>query len=407
MANKRVRLAVVGASRGAYLTGTMKYLEDRAELAAICDRNEEALGRWKESFPGVKRFDSFERMLEDPDIDAVLLATPMMMHAQQSVQALKAGKHVISEVTAAITLEQCWELVETVEQTGLTYMMSENYCYTRPNMMLNHMIRGGLFGDLTYMEGGYIHDCRQLMHDAHGNLTWRGEKGRQYNGNSYPTHSLGPVAQWLAAGDPTDELDMVTTFATRSASTNAYFKEVFGPDHPGASASFWKHGDSASTLIRTKKGAVITLRFDARSARPHNMTHYEIQGTKGAYLSPRYGGDEHLVWLAGHSPGRVPADADGREPEWESLWGHADRWEHPLWKSNLADAEQAGHGGGDFFVLREFADAILENRRPAIDVYDAVTWSAVFPLSMQSVEGGGAPVKFPDFKRGSVSGSGK
>jgi len=402
MAKGRVRLAVVGASRGAYLTKTVSFLKERAELAAICDRNAEALEQWKNDFPDVKRFDSFERMLEDPDIDAVVLATPMLMHAQQSIQALKAGKHVISEVTATATLEQCWELVETVEQTGLTYMMSENYCYARPNMMLKHMIGSGLFGDLTYMEGGYIHDVRQIMHDAQGNLTWRGDIGRLYDGNSYPTHSLGPVSQWLAAGDPTDELDIVTSFATRGGSMSAYFKEVFGADHPGASESFWKHGDSSSTLIRTKKGVVIMLRFDVRSSRPHNMMHHEIQGSKGAYLSPRYGGDEHLIWLDGHSKGSVTG---GNGPEWESLWNYTDRWEHPLWKSNLADAEQAGHGGGDFFVLREFVDAILENRRPAIDVYDAVTWSSVFPLSMQSVEGGGIPLAIPDFRRGGMAGS--
>jgi predicted dehydrogenase len=320
----------------------------------------------------------------------------MFLHARQAVRALEAGKHVISEVIAAHTLEDGEALIEAVEKSGLTYMMAENYCYSRSNMMVKRMAESGAFGELIHLEGGYIHDCRHLTHDPKGELTWRGELFRSYNGNGYPTHSLGPVAQWLGIHrEGGDEFVELSTYTSRSLAGSAYFKERFGAEHPAAQDGFWKQGDSSVTLIRTRKGALVTLRYDVQSARPHHMTHYALQGTKGAYLSERTHGENPLVWLDGISPGK---STDG-SAEWESIWNYTADWEHPWWKELGNDAVQAGHGGGDYFVLREFASAILERRKPEIDVYDAVIWSSVFPLSMQSVAQGGAPVQFPKVKR--------
>ncbi|GGD79478.1 Gfo/Idh/MocA family protein [Paenibacillus nasutitermitis] len=394
-----VRLAVVGGSRGAYFSRSLNHLGGRAELVAVCDTDEGVLQKWKEDFPEVVGYSSYERLLEDPQVDAVFLATPLLLHASQAILAMKKGKHVMSEVIAAHTLEDSWELAETVEQTGLTYMMAENYCYMRSNMMIKNMVSQGAFGEITSAECGYIHDCRSLLHNRDGSLTWRGRKQRDFCGSTYPTHSLGPVSQWLGINrEGGDEFDSLVTFSSKSRSTAKYFHEHFGGEHPGAGADFWKQGDSTVTLIRTKKGVVITLKYDTQSARPHNMTHYELQGTKGAYLSPRYDSEEPLIWLENQSAGAGAAAHAGREPEWGSLWNHADEWEHPLWKRWGEEANKAGHGGGDFFVLDEFVSAILEQRKPAIDVIDAITWSSVFPLSIQSIAEGGRPVKFVNFK---------
>jgi len=368
-------------------------MEGKARLEAVCDSNPEALRRWREEYPGVRAYSEFDRLLEDANIDAVYIATPLFLHAQQAIAALRAGKHVLCEVIAAHTLEDGWELIETVEATGLTYMLAENYCYMRSNMLVRNMVEHGLFGDIIHAEGGYIHDCRSLFHHSDGQLTWRGEMMRGYNGNTYPTHSLGPVAQWLRINrEGGDSLDSLTTFVSKSEATAKYFAEHVSSDHPGASPAYWKQGDSAVTLIRTKKGAIITLRYDVQSSRPHNMTHYALQGTSGAYLSERAEGENSLVWTE-----KMSGDGVGH-PQWEPLWNRAGEWEHPLWRHWLPEAEKAGHGGGDFFVLREFVAAIIERRKPEIDVYDAVTWSSVFPLSIQSVNGQGAPVKFPDFR---------
>lgn len=401
MANRIIRLAVVGGRRGGSFGHTLSLLSDKVQLSAVCELNEDILCSWKKQFPYVKAYTRYEDLLEDREIDAVLLATPFLIHAQQAIQALRAGKHVLSEVIAAHTLEDCWELVETVEQTALTYMMAENYCYMRPNMMIGNMVQRGLFGQITHVEGAYLHDCRSLTHYADGNLTWRGELQRNYNGMVYPTHSLGPLAQWLGIGKKGgDQFDFMTTLTSGRASMKKYFLEHMGEKHAGAiSDDYWLQGDSAVTLIRTKNGVVITLRLDWVSSRPHNMTHYGLQGTKGAYLSPRHHMEDPLVWIENHSPGHSEGLPGQVHAEWESLWKYAAQYEHPLWQQRMETAQGAGHGGGDFFVIDEFVEAILRNRPPAINVYDAVTWSCVFPLSMQSVANMGKTVKFPDFTK--------
>ncbi|WP_127579423.1 Gfo/Idh/MocA family protein [Paenibacillus koleovorans] len=393
-----VRLAVVGGRRGASFKHALGILADRVQLVAVCELNEGMLRDWQAAYPGIAAYSDYDRLLENPNVDAVLLATPLTLHAGQAVRALRAGKHVLSEVIAAHTLEDAWELVETVEQTGLTYMMAENYCYMRPNMMIGHMVEQGVFGDITFVEGAYLHDCRRLTHDAGGALTWRGNLQRSHDTMNYPTHSLGPLAQWLGI-NRTDELDYMSTYTSRNGSMAKYFREQFGEQHPGSRDDYWLQGDSAVTTIRTKKGVVISLRLDWVSGRPHQMTHYGLQGTGGAYISSRHHDEDPLVWIEGRSPGSS-IDLPGQpRATWESLWGYRDEYEHPLWRSWLKEAEQAGHGGGDFFVIDEFVGAILERRPPAIDVYDAVTWSSVFPLSAQSVAARGKPVDFPAFAR--------
>ncbi|MDF2668454.1 MAG: hypothetical protein K0R67_760 [Paenibacillus sp.] len=393
-----VRLAVVGGRRGAAFKLALSTLSDRVTLTAVCELNEKMLNDWKQNYPDIRTYTDYAQLLEAPDVDAVLLATPLMMHARQAIQALRAGKHVLSEVIAAHTLEDAWELVETVEQTGLTYMLAENYCYMRPNMMIGNMIGQGVFGDITFVEGAYIHDCRRLTHYPDGELTWRGELQHNLNAMNYPTHSLGPLAQWLGI-NRTDELDYMSTYTSRNGSMTRYFQEQFGDSHPGSNPSYWQQGDSAVTTIRTKKGVVISLRLDWVSGRPHNMTHYGLQGTKGAYLAARHDHEDPLVWIDGRSPGSS-LDLPGQEKAvWESLWAYRDEYEHPLWQRWLKEAEQAGHGGGDFFVIDEFVSSIHNKRRPAIDVYDAVTWSSVFPLSLQSVGTEGKPIQFPAFTK--------
>lgn len=412
-----VRLAIAGGHRGASFTSALGLLQDKLELTAICDTSEAVRSEWLKSAPSIKAYDSFSRLLEDPNVDAVFIATPMMLHAQQAVQAMDAGKHVLSEVIAAVTLEECWELVEAVERTGYTYMMAENYCYRRETMFVRNMAEKGAFGEITFAEGGYIHDCRDLNIYIDGTRTWRGNlragNSQATRGNGYPTHSLGPVAQWLGI-NRTDRLLRTTTFVTQSAARYEWAKSVLPEDHPDTDPNSWANSaDSASTLIQTEQGRVISLRFDSASPRPHNMVHYGIQGTAGAFISRRHDEEEPLVWLDGVSPGASPANfrygydgfarPPGHEerghPEWQLLWDLADRYEHPLWKEHGEDALSSGHGGGDYLVLRDFAESIINGTKPPIDVYDAVTWSSITPLSIQSVQQNGIPMDVPQFNR--------
>jgi len=389
-----LRFAVVGAGRGKTFINAAQNSAAGIELVAICDQNEAALKKWADA--GLKLYNSFDQVLNDPGIDAVCIATPVPMHARQSIAALEAGKHVLSEVTACYTLEEGWDLIAAAERTGRTFMMAENYCYIAAVMQVQHMVESGVFGELTYASGSYLHDCRNLFFGKGGDLTWRGRLRHEMVACTYPTHSLGPVARWLGI-NRTDFLATTATWQSKSRATADYARRNLPEQGPYAEDAYWPHPDTSSTSIRTQGGALIDIRVDFASPRPHQMMRYELQGTRAAFVLPDAIGApkiDPLIWIQDRSP----TNARGIAEEWEPLSKYREEYEHPLWKEHRESAEKAGHGGGDFFILREFASAIAEERLPLIDVYDAVTWSSITPLSLESIARGNAPVVVPNFK---------
>jgi len=394
-AGEVVKLAVVGGGRGRAFVGCAEALAPRLEITAVCDPDEEVRARWREMVPGIECFAGLTEALQSADCNAVLVSTPMPLHAQHSLEAMRAGKHVLSEVIACTTVDEGRELVSAAQSTGLTYMMAENCCYFRENMIVNEMARRGLFGRPVYAECAYIHDCRALGFGGDGELTWRGVLGRDTDGDWYPTHALGPVAQWFGIGrERKDGFDKAWTVASGAFARPAYAAERFGPDHPAAGGEFWSAGDATTTLISTRNGGLISLHADHASPRPHHpTTRFELRGTEGAFVSPRTSGDDPLVWIKGRSPG----DTTGYDAEWESIWTYAEEFEHPLWRRYAAEAGEAGHGGSDLMTLAAFVDSVLDGTRPPIDVYDAVTWSSLMPVSVESRARGGAAVEIPEF----------
>ncbi len=360
------------------------------EIPAICDIDEQNLGRALGIVEKARGYrpqgfsqgpGDYRRMLARDDFEAVLIATPQELHAAMAVDALKAGKFVGSEVPAATTVDECWELVRTQEKTGTGYMMLENYCYSDHVLQVLNMARKGVFGELTYAEGAYIHEIRGMRFDPNGGLTWRGENIRKNVGNIYPTHALGPVCQWLGVNRE-DRLVSMVAMASKSAATQAYAAEKFGKDHPAAEIEF-RNGDTNNALIKTAQGRLIEIRYDAASPRPHGMGQYALQGTRGAYES-RFG--IHNVYVEGRSP----------DHKWEPLEKYRGEYRHPYWVEKGEEANKTGHSGGDFFVMRDFLEAIRTGKS-AVDVYDAATWSVIRPLSAVSIEGGSRPVEIPDF----------
>ncbi len=327
---------------------------------------------------------AYLRLLDRNDVDAVLIGTPEPLHAPMAVDALLAGKHVLSEVAAATTLADCWRLVRTVEQTRRVYMMAENCCYYRTNLLVGNLVRAGLFGELTYGECGYVHEVRRLFFTPDGKLTWRGELS-SWRANWYPTHALGPVAQWMGIHRG-DRLDAIVSMATSSASMDAYVARQFPPDSPARGRRFG--GDSITSLIRTAKQRVIEIRFDVSSPRPHpSTTYFTLQGTAGSYRDAE---GEQRIWIEQRSPRYA----------WEPLTPYAAEFDHELWRRHAAEAGKTGHGGSDYLMLRDFFEAVRSGRPSPVDVYDAAAWSAVIPLSEASVQAGGAPQAFPDFTSG-------
>jgi predicted dehydrogenase len=388
---KPIRFAVIGAGRGKTFINAAKTSPD-IELVAICDQNPDALKQWGVG-SGIRLYSSYEQVLNDPGVDAVCLATPVPLHARQSIEALEAGKHVLCEVTATYSLEEGWELIAAVERTGLTYMMAENYCYIDAVLQVQNMVEQGVFGDISYASGSYIHDCRSLFFTNDGDLTWRGNVRSKLVANSYPTHSLGPVARWLGI-NRTDFLKSTATWQSGSHTASHYAKRNHADRTGITDRNFWAHPDTVTTCIRTANDILIDLRLDWASARPHHMTRYELQGTKASFSWPDGAKSEPLIWIEDRSP----ANERGIATEWEPLAKYREEFEHPLWREHREQAVKAGHGGGDYFILREFSQAIEEERLPMIDVYDAVLWSSITPLSELSIAQGNIPIEVPNFK---------
>lgn len=398
--SKPIRFAVVGAGgagqvgcgRGRTFINAAKHLPDEIEMTAVCDTDPNVVEQWQAQ--GVKAYLDYEQLLDDCEIDAVCISTPVPLHARQSIMALQSGKHVLSEVTASFAMDESWELVEAVEKTGLTYMMAENYCFMRENLLIENMVQQGVFGEITYVSGAYLHDCRDLMWTPEGDLTWRGQLRKTHYGNTYPTHSLGPVSRWLGI-NKTDRYVSTATWGSNCRAIPAYAARNI-PSRPEYSAARdWLCNDNAITMLKTEKGVLAEIRVDWASPRPHNMARHELQGTKASYTSQEHG-NEALIWIEDRSP----TTKTGVAQAWEPISKYYDEFEHPLWREHMADAQKAGHGGGDYFIMREFAAAVRENRPPMVDVYDAVTWSCITPLGMQSIDNGCAPVPVPDFKAG-------
>ncbi|HJN19211.1 MAG TPA: Gfo/Idh/MocA family oxidoreductase, partial [Armatimonadota bacterium] len=369
------------------------------EVPALCDTNDanlnRAIGVVKEARGNAPVGYSqspthYRRLLDRGDVDAVIVATPQQLHGAMCIDALNAGKHALSEVAAAMTMDDCMGLVEAERDSGKVYMLSENCCYYTQNLAVLNMSRAGVFGDITYSECGYVHDCRYLMFDGAGKLTWRGEMSRDYVGNLYPTHAIGPVCQWLGINRG-DRLESLVASTTESKAIEHYVRERYGADSEQAKINF-AVGDSTSTLIRTAKGVLIDLRFDIYSAHPLLSTTYlTLQGTTASY-EDRKGQQE--IWIDGRS----------EKVAWEPFSTYAAEHESDLWKQYREKAASSGHGGADFFAVQQFIEAASTGGPSPIPAADAAAWSCVIPLSWASIRAGGAPQEIPDFTNGAWKG---
>jgi predicted dehydrogenase len=391
---RELRVAVLGTgSRGMDLIRISTKLPG-VRISAVCDVSEERATKAQQFVedatgerpaPFTRGPDDYKRMLDRADIDVALILTPQNQHAAQSIYAMNAGKHVGSETPVAYTLEECWALVEAKEKTGRRFMLLENYPWSRTRMMVLNMAWSGAFGETTYGEGSYIHDTRYLAYEKDGSLSWRGEIARTYRGDVYPTHGLGPVSLWMGINRG-DRYVTMLSMDTGTRGLQSYAREKWGSDHPAARPGFFQKGDTTITLLRSANEKMVALRYESASTRPFGGWE-SLNGTKGAYDGSPSG---EMLYLHGRSPNE----------RWEPLAKYRDEFDHPFWKQDGETASSSGHGGGDYFVMREFYRAIAEDREPPIDVYDGVTWSAILPLSGQSIRQGNKALEMPDFTRG-------
>ena len=363
---------------------------DGVVVKAICDIREDKVARarkWVEeagqpSPAGYSRgLRDFERMCAEEDLDLVLTATPWEWHVPVCVAAMKNGKHAATEVPAAVTLDECWQLVETAERTKKHCVMMENCCYDQIELRTLNMIRKGLLGEILHAEAGYLHDLRDVKFSAEGEGLWRRQHSMLRNGNLYPTHGLGPVAQCMNINRG-DAFDTLVSYSSPSRGLQEYARASFGPDSPQAREKFVL-GDVNTSLLRTKNGRTIILIHDTNLPRPYTRINL-VQGTKGVVQK----------W-----PDQVYIDGRSPKHEWQPFDEYLE-FEHPLWTRLAAQGEGRGHGGMDFIEDFRLVESLRKGEPMDADVYDAAAWSAVQELSVRSVAKKGAPHAFPDFTRG-------
>ena len=320
-------------------------------------------------------------MCERDDLDLIMTATPWKWHVPVCVAAMKSGKHAATEVPAAVTLDECWELVETSEYTRKYCVMLENCCYSERALLSLNLARAGLLGEIINGCCGYLHDLREVKFNGKDEALWRTEHSIVRNGNLYPTHGLGPVAEAMDINRG-DRFDFLVSMSSVSRGLNLYASRKFGPDSPEARKRY-KLGDVNTSIIQTVKGYTITVFHDCNSPRPYSRID-RIQGTKGIIE-----GYPDRVYIEGRSPAH----------QWEEFEYYLKEFRHALWNNIGELAKGAGHGGMDFLEDYRLMDALLKGRYPDMDVYDAAAWSAVSELSEQSVTKKGKPIDFPDFTR--------
>ena len=348
----------------------------------------------------------YREMLQRKDIDAVIVSSPWEWHARHGCDAMRAGKIVGMEVCGAMTIGECWDYVRTHEETGVPIMMLENVCYRRDVMAVLNMVRSGLFGELVHAQGGYEHDLRGVLFNdgqsaynsgvefgekGYSEAKWRTNHYLNRNGELYPTHGLGPVATMLNINRG-NRLLRLSSFSSKARGLNDYIvaHEKGGPGHANANIAF-KQGDVVTTQIQCANGETILLTHDTSLQRPYNLG-FRVQGTRGLWQDFGWGDpDQGFVYFE-------------REMKHSHRWENSKEWiekyDHPLWKRYAKEAESAGHGGMDFFVLNSFIECIKNNLPFALDVYDLASWYAITPLSEMSVERSGAMVEIPDFTSG-------
>ena len=406
----KLKIGVIGTGlRGQWMINLFLDRPD-VEISAICDIDDKMIEMTKEIFrkkgrpiPKIYNRDEndYLNLLSNEDLDGVNIATPWRWHYPMAISAMKNNVHVGVEVPAALTVSECWDLVNTSEKTGKLCMIMENVCYRRDIMAILNMVRLGMFGEIIHCQGGYQHDLRHVKFNdgsqpygggvefgkkGFSEARWRTQHSVDKNADLYPTHGLGPVSPMMDINRGNRMLH-VTSTASQARGLNKYIVEKGGKDHPNAQVNF-KLGDVVTSVIKCANGQTIVLSHDTNSPRPYSLN-FRVQGTQGIWMK-----DNKSIYIEGLSP---------ENHRWESENKYLNEYDHPLWKrfsSSKDNLSQAGHGGMDFFIARAFIESIKGAKKPVIDVYDAVSMSVIVPLSESSIESGSKPIKIPDFTRG-------
>jgi len=390
---KRVTIGIAGlGGRGMGLMEACVLNRKDVKVTAVCDpyedRRNEASARVVKA--GQKKplvTADYRELLKKSGLDAILVSSSWMSHVEIACEAMKAGIYTAVEVGGAYSIDDCWQLVRTHEQTGTQCMLLENCCFDRCELMVDNMVRQGVFGDIVHCQGGYRHDLRKEIAYGRENRHYRLENYRRRNCENYPTHELGPIARVLDINHG-NRMVRLNAVASRAAGLHEYIL-AHKPDSPEARLRF-AQGDVVTTIITCAGGETITLTLDTTLPRAYTRA-FHVQGTRGLFDE-----DTRSIFLDGVH--------DAYEFKARELWGNAEtyleQYEHPIWRRYLAEGVKGGHDGMDWLVFDAYFDALRRGADTPIDVYDTASWMCVSTLSEESIAAGGAPVAIPDFTNG-------
>lgn len=388
---ERVRIGFVGVGgQGSVHVQNLLQIEG-ADICAICDIVDWKAARAQNWVAAADRPKpaaytrgprDFERMCAEQELELVYTATPWEWHVPVMLAAMTNGKHAAAEVPAAMTLDDCWRLVETAERLEKHCVMMENCCYDRREMLALNLTRRGVLGELLHAEGGYLHDLRETKFAGQGEGLWRRAWSRKANGNLYPTHGLGPIAQCMNINRG-NRFDFLVSMSSNHRGLEQYAAEHFPESDPRRRERFVL-GDVNVTLIRTLKGQTIYLAHNTNNPRPYSRLNL-LQGTRGIIQG----------W-----PDRIHVEGRSPDEKWEPLDRFYDEFEHPLWKAERVQRATGGHGGMDFLEDWRLIQCLRQGLPTDQNVYDAAAWSGIVELTMRSVAARGRPQDVPDFTRG-------
>ena len=390
----KLKIGVIGlGGRGSGLLSAVILPRAEIEVAAVCDlyedrrQNAAAMVKKERGTEPLCTAD-YREVLAVPGLDAVVISSSWADHVHIAIAAMKAGIYAATEVGGAYSLDECWELVRTYEETGVPCMMLENCCYGRDELMVLNMVKQGLFGEIVHCQGGYRHDLRDEVSFGRENRHYRLVNYQNRNCEHYPTHELGPIAKVLNINRGNRMLTL-NSVASKAAGLHTYLMREKGPEYDLSSCHFTQ-GDVVTTIIKCAHGETITLTLDTTLPRPYSRA-FHVQGTKGMFME-----DNRTVFLDG-----VHNKFDFRwKDQWNNVEEFREQYDHPIWKQYLEEGIVGGHDGMDWLVMGAYFDAVKRGVQTPIDVYDMATWMSITPLSEASIAMGGAPVAIPDFTNG-------
>ena len=400
--NNNIRAAFIGINRGSTHLKNFATLPG-TEVVALCDLYEDIVEReygklktYTDKLDNLIKYwgdeDKWKLMLDEVKPDVVFISTNWNSHAPMAIESMKKGAHAFVEVPLAVTLEEMWDIINTSEKTKKHCMMMENVNYGRDELLFLNMCRKGLVGELLHAEAAYIHELRwQMYNEERGTGSWRTLHYANGKGNLYPTHGLGPVAQYMNLARGEDNFKTLVSFSSPALGRNIYSKKNFDENHKWNKLDF-SNGDMNTSIIKTVLGRTVMVQWDETSPRPYSRLNL-IQGTLGT--------------LAGF-PTRVALENGFKDitkdhHSWvqgENLQKIYDEYDHPLFKRLNAKTKKSGHGGMDGIMIYRIVECLQKGLPLDQNVYEGCFWSAVTPLSGNSIENDGAPQQFPDFTRG-------